>query len=815
MRRTILCGFLLAMMIPAAASVFPARPTSPRPAADKSGLILWYRTPARADIPDEKDGWKNDPQWLKALPVGNGPLGAMVFGDVDKERIQLNEESVWSGGPADNDNPDAYPALAEIRRLLWAGKYREATELTNRTQICRGPGSGEGQGAKVPFGCYQTLGDLRLDFGTAGPYSDYRRELDLADAIVRVSYLRDGVHFRREVFASHPDNVIAVRFEADKRGAISFRCTLDRPERFATVSDGGSLMMTGILDDGRGGKGLEYTARLKAVNEGGSVGFEGRELVVRDADAVTLLLSASTDFDLSAPGRRGREHRLRTLKTLEAAASKPYAALRAAHTADYKNLFDRVGLDLGGGQGADLPTDERLAAYARNPFDHGLVELYFQFGRYLLISSSRPGSLPANLQGRWANKIQTPWNCDYHTDINVQMNYWPAETTNLAECQGPLTDLIESLVVPGTKTARTQYHAAGWCLHPITNVWGFTAPGEHPGWGLHLGAGAWLCQPLWEHYAFSGDCNYLKRIYPVMKGSAQFYLDWLVEDPRTGRLVSGPASSPENTFRAPDGTENQISMGPSHDQEVIADLFNNLIDVSRALGIRDEFVSKVEAALLRLAVPGIGSDGRLMEWAAEFPEVEPKHRHVSHLFALHPGKQITIERTPELAAAARRSLEARGDGGTGWSLAWKVNFWARLKEGDRALRLLNNLLKPVGLVDVDYVNAGGTYSNLFCAHPPFQIDGNFGAAAGIAEMLLQSQNGDVELLPALSAAWPDGSVRGLCARGGFVVNLRWAKGALVNAHVLSRNGGTCRIRYRARTTTVETKPGAAFDWAGR
>ena len=446
-----------------------------------------------------------------------------------------------------------------------------------------------------------------------------------------------------------------------------------------------------------------------------------------------------------------------------------------------------------------IPTNVRLKNQDKNPDDLHLQEIYFQFGRYLLISSSREGSLPANLQGMWANKIQTAWNGDYHTDINVQMNYWPADITNLSECYGPLTDLIESVVKPGEVTAAVQYKASGWCIHPITNVWGFTAPGEHPGWGMHVGAGAWLCQHLWDHYTYSADPKYLERVHPIMLESARFYLDWLVKDPATGKFVSGPAASPENTFIAPDGSTCQISMGPSHDQEVIRELFTNVLKASELLKDNNPLLTRIESSLKNLAVPQIGSDGRLMEWGKEYKETEPTHRHVSHLYMLHPGNQVDPKRTPELAAAVRKSLDARTDIGTGWSLAWKVNFWARLKDGDRAYRLLKNLLHPTDNGKINMSNAGGTYPNLFCGHPPFQIDGNFGGTSGIAEMLLQSHNDYIELLPALPTVWKNGEVKGLVARGGYVVDIKWENNQLISAQIYPRKGGSCIVKYKDKT----------------
>lgn len=770
---------------------------------DADHLKLWYNQPASGTIPDGKNGWQNDQEWLKALPIGNSSIGAMVFGDVSRERIQLNEKSLWSGSPADNDNPNSFLYLDSIRNLLYAGKYKEAHQLAEKTQVCKGAGSGSGSGANVPFGCFQTLGDLWLDFDAKSSYTDYYRELDMSEAVVRVRFTQNGVKYTREMFASYPDQVLVVRLTADKKGSISFAGSLTRPERFTTVAKDGQLIMTGQMNNGTDGNGMKWMSRLKALNTQGTIDYKDNTIVVKNADAVTLLFSAATDYLLKPPIYTGKDFDRITADNINKAAEKTYADLLKRHRQDFQSLMGRVNFDITPMEGADtIPVDQRLIAFKKSKDDPGLSELYFQYGRYLLISSSRAGSLPANLQGIWANAIQTPWNCDYHTDINIQMNYWPVEITNLPECQLPLTDLIESVVEPGRRTAKIHYQASGWAIHPITNVWGFTAPGEWPSWGLHLGAGAWMAQHLWEHYAFTGDKDYLKRVYPVMMESARFYLDWLVKDPVSGKLVSGPASSPENSFKAPDGTIGYLTMGPSHDQEVIWDLFTNVIESSGILGIADDFTKKVTEARTNLLMPKIGSDGRLMEWPVEFVEPEPGHRHMSHLFALHPGRQIT-SLTPELQSAARKSLEfrlANGGGHTGWSAAWLINLWARLGDGENAKNAIDVLL------------AKCTSPNFFDLHPPFQIDGNFGATAGIAEMLLQSHTGEIVLLPALPAAWPTGKISGLVARGGFVVSMEWKDKKLIEATVLSKIGGTCTVNYKGKKKSYETRAGEKISF---
>ncbi|MBL7968890.1 MAG: glycoside hydrolase N-terminal domain-containing protein [Prolixibacteraceae bacterium] len=759
-------------------------------------LKLWYKTPANASVPDDKNGWKDDSEWLKSLPLGNGSLGVMVFGDVNYERIQLNEETMWSGSPDDNDNPDAPKFQDKIRQLLFEGKYREATELTDKTQICKGVGSGSGNGSTAPFGCFQTLGDLWIDWGRNTEYQDYYRELDLNDAVVRVKYSQNGVNYTREIFTSYPDQVMVARFTADKPGQISFNCKMTRPERFKTFSENNQLVMSGALNNGKGGDGLEYMARLKAVNKNGTVSVSDSLISVNNADEVVLLLSASTDYLLKYPEYKGRDYKSITQNNIIKASEKTYEVLLNAHISDYQTYFRRVDLNLCNLPDT-IPTDERVSRFREAKNDNHLTELVFQYGRYLLISSSRPGTMPANLQGIWANKIQTPWNGDYHTDVNIEMNYWPAEVTNLSEMHLPMFDLIASLVEPGSKTAQVQYNSKGWVVHPITNVWGYTSPGESASWGMHTGAPAWICQHIGEHYRFTGDKEFLKKMYPVLKGAVEFYMDWLVLDPKTGKLVSGPAVSPENTFIAPDGSKCQISMGPTHDQQVIWQLFDDFAMASKDLGLNDEFAANVEKAKNNLAGTQIGSDGRLMEWAQEYPEAEPGHRHISHLFALHPGSQINPIQTPELADAAKKSLSHRlmsdknyGAASIGWSAAWQISLNARLFQPEKAK------------ASVDMVLSNSINRNLFGSCPPFQMDNNFGFTAGIAEMLLQSHvldsNGKfiINVLPALPASWPSGEVKGLVARGGFVVDIKWENNQLVTVKIQSRLGGSCTVSYK-------------------
>jgi alpha-L-fucosidase 2 len=764
--------------------------------------LIWFDAPAA--------------NFTESTPLGNGRLGAMMFGGVNEERIVLNESSVWSGSRQDADRPDAYKSLPKIQRLLLEGKNSEAEALVNATFICQGPGSKEGSGDSQ-YGCYQTLGNLHLSFpGEAdAPIGNYRRELNLSDAVARLEFNRGGVTFTREMFASGPDQLMVLHLSTDRPQAISFDARLDRPERFATTGDGeNGLLMAGQLDDGLGGKGVRYVARIRCLARGGQVSVHENLLSVSKADEVTLLIAAGTDYQGFA-GRQTKDPLAATLDDLNDAAKKSYESLRQAHVADYQQYFQRVSLQLGpqDSNAISQPTPKRIEAAAEGPGDPSLAALYFNFGRYLLISSSRPGGLPANLQGLWAEEIRTAWTGDWHLDMNVQMNYWPAEVCNLSDLTEPLFALISSLQAPGAKTAREYYNAGGWVAHVITNPWGYTSPGEQASWGSYNGGSAWLCQHLYDHYLFTHDRKFLEWAYPILRGAARFYSDILIEEPTHHWLVIAPSNSPENHFKMADGADVCIALGPTMVQQQVRYLFTACIESAEILGLDDDLRKELTDKRARLAPTQIGSDGRILEWLAEYQESDPHHRHVSHLWGLYPSNEISPYTTPELAEAAAKTLAARGDlpnltsgeGGCGWSLAFKAALRARLGAGNDAWRLVRKSLEPAYGTHQDPNGGGAVCANLFDVCPPFQIDGNFGTTAAIGEMLVQSDKDVIYLLPALPDAWKQGKVTGLRARGGFEVSMTWNDGKLTSAIIRSDQGEPCRVRYNG--TSFDLKLG--------